>query len=120
MARREVSWSGGKGIGDHTGRHFDQRAGAGKSTALRRLREDLHPDQVRALYLHDTLVNPADPAAGASLECGIGASTREAGRPTRHSDERARAPGHATGSAPGRSEARQLLTRSFNRRRVIS
>ena len=94
--------------------------GAGKSTALRRLREDLHPDQVRALYLHDTLVNPADPAAGASLECGIGASTREAGRPTRHSDERARAPGHATGSAPGRSEARQLLTRSFNRRRVIS
>ncbi|HEY0557744.1 MAG TPA: AAA family ATPase [Thermoanaerobaculia bacterium] len=34
--------------------------GSGKSTALRRLRDDLHPDQVRAVYLHDTLVNPAD------------------------------------------------------------
>lgn len=34
--------------------------GCGKSTALRRLRDDLHPDQVRALYLHDTAVSPSD------------------------------------------------------------
>lgn len=45
--------------------------GAGKSTALRRLREDLHPDQVRALYLHDTLVNPADLCRQIALELGI-------------------------------------------------
>lgn len=34
--------------------------GCGKSTALRRLRDELHPEQVRSLYLHDTAVNPAD------------------------------------------------------------
>lgn len=34
--------------------------GSGKSTALRRLRDELHPEQVRTLYLHDSLVNPAD------------------------------------------------------------
>lgn len=45
--------------------------GSGKSTALRRLREDLHPDQVRALYLHDTLVNPADFCRQLAFELGI-------------------------------------------------
>ena len=34
--------------------------GSGKSTALRRLRDSLHPEKVRAVYLHDTTVNPAD------------------------------------------------------------
>ena len=34
--------------------------GSGKSTALRRLRDDLHPEQVKTLYLYDTAVNPAD------------------------------------------------------------
>jgi len=45
--------------------------GSGKSTALRRLRDDLHPDQVRALYLHDTLVNPADFCRQLALELGL-------------------------------------------------
>lgn len=45
--------------------------GSGKSTALRRLREDLHPDQVRAVYLHDTLVNPADFCRQLALELGL-------------------------------------------------
>jgi len=45
--------------------------GSGKSTALRRLREDLHPDQVRAIYLHDTLVNPADFCRQLALELGL-------------------------------------------------
>jgi len=44
--------------------------GSGKSTALRRLREELHPDQVRALYLHDTLVNPADFCRSLALALG--------------------------------------------------
>src|SRR5262249_24344160 len=42
--------------------------GSGKSTALRRLRDELHPDQVRVLYLHDTLVNPADFCRQLALE----------------------------------------------------
>jgi type II secretory pathway predicted ATPase ExeA len=45
--------------------------GSGKSTALRRLRDDLHPDQVRALYLHDTLVNPADFCRQLALALGL-------------------------------------------------
>lgn len=45
--------------------------GSGKSTALRRLRDGLHPDQVRALYLHDTLVNPADFCRQLALELGL-------------------------------------------------
>ncbi len=45
--------------------------GSGKSTALRRLREDLHPDQVRTLYLHDTLVNPADFCRNLALVLGL-------------------------------------------------
>lgn len=45
--------------------------GSGKSTALRRLRDELHPDQVRALYLHDTLVNPADFCRQLALEMGL-------------------------------------------------
>lgn len=45
--------------------------GSGKSTALRRLREHLHPDQVRAVYLHDTLVNPADFCRQIALELGL-------------------------------------------------
>ncbi|PYQ59431.1 MAG: AAA family ATPase [Acidobacteria bacterium] len=45
--------------------------GSGKSTALRRLRDDLHPDQVRAVYLHDTLVNPADFCRQLAVELGL-------------------------------------------------
>jgi type II secretory pathway predicted ATPase ExeA len=57
----------------------DQRAmglltgepGSGKSTALRRLRDELHPEQVRSIYLHDTAVNPADFCRQIALELGI-------------------------------------------------
>jgi type II secretory pathway predicted ATPase ExeA len=45
--------------------------GSGKSTALRRLRDDLHPDKVRSLYLHDTEVNPADFCRQLALELAI-------------------------------------------------
>lgn len=45
--------------------------GSGKSTALRRLRDDLHPDQVRAVYLHDTAVNPGDFCRQIALELGL-------------------------------------------------
>jgi type II secretory pathway predicted ATPase ExeA len=45
--------------------------GSGKSTALRRLRDELHPDQVRALYLHDTLVNAADFCRQLALQLGL-------------------------------------------------
>lgn len=45
--------------------------GCGKSTALRRLRDDLHPEQVRALYLHDTAVNPGDFCRQIALELGL-------------------------------------------------
>jgi general secretion pathway protein A len=45
--------------------------GSGKSTALRRLREELHPDQVRTIYLHDTLVNTADFCRQLALELGL-------------------------------------------------
>lgn len=45
--------------------------GCGKSTALRRLRDDLHPEQVRALYLHDTAVSPSDLCRQMALELGI-------------------------------------------------
>jgi type II secretory pathway predicted ATPase ExeA len=57
----------------------DQRAmglvtgepGSGKSTALRRLRDELHPEQVRSIYLHDTAVNPADFCRQIALALGI-------------------------------------------------
>jgi general secretion pathway protein A len=45
--------------------------GCGKSTALRRLRDDLHPEQVRTLYLYDTAVNPADFFRQIALELGL-------------------------------------------------
>ncbi len=45
--------------------------GSGKSTALRRLRDDLHPDQVRLLYLHDTAVSPRDFCHQIAFELGI-------------------------------------------------
>lgn len=45
--------------------------GSGKSTALRRLRDDLHPDQVRTLYVHDTVVNPSDFCRQLALELGL-------------------------------------------------
>lgn len=45
--------------------------GCGKSTALRRLRDDLHPEQVRTLYLHDTAVNPGDFCRQIALELGL-------------------------------------------------
>lgn len=45
--------------------------GCGKTTALRRFREALHPDQVRIVYLHDTSVNAADLYRQLALELGI-------------------------------------------------
>ncbi len=45
--------------------------GCGKSTALRRLRDDLHPDQVRTLYLYDTVVNGNDLCRQIALELGL-------------------------------------------------
>ncbi len=45
--------------------------GCGKSTALRRLRDELHPEQVRSLYVHDTAVNPGDFCRQIALELGI-------------------------------------------------
>lgn len=45
--------------------------GSGKSTALRRLRDELHPEQVRILYLHDTAVNPGDFCRQIALELGL-------------------------------------------------
>lgn len=45
--------------------------GCGKSTALRRLRDELHPEQVRSLYVHDTAVNPGDFCRQIALELGL-------------------------------------------------
>lgn len=45
--------------------------GCGKSTALRRLRDSLHPEKVRTIYLHDTDVNPADFFRQFALELGL-------------------------------------------------
>ena len=45
--------------------------GCGKSTALRRLRDDLHPEQVRILYISDTLGTPRELCASIALELGI-------------------------------------------------
>lgn len=45
--------------------------GSGKSTGLRRLRDDLHPEQVRTLYIHDTIVNPRDFCRQIALELGL-------------------------------------------------
>jgi type II secretory pathway predicted ATPase ExeA len=45
--------------------------GCGKTTALRRFKEALHPDQVRIVYLHDTSVNAADLYRQLALELGI-------------------------------------------------
>lgn len=45
--------------------------GSGKSTALRRLRDDLHPDQVRCVYLYDTDVNAADFCRQIALDLGL-------------------------------------------------
>ncbi len=45
--------------------------GSGKSTALRRLRDELHPEQVRSLYIHDTAVNPGDFCRQIALELGL-------------------------------------------------
>lgn len=45
--------------------------GSGKSTALRRLREDLHPEQIRLLYLHDTAVSPREFCDQIAFELGI-------------------------------------------------
>lgn len=45
--------------------------GSGKSTALRRLRDELHPEQVRSLYVHDTAVNPGDFCRQVALELGL-------------------------------------------------
>jgi type II secretory pathway predicted ATPase ExeA len=55
-----------RGIGLLTG-----EPGCGKSTALRRLRDDLHPEKVRTIYLHDTAVNPADFFRQLALELGL-------------------------------------------------
>lgn len=45
--------------------------GSGKSTALRRLRDELHPEQVRSLYVHDTAVSPGDFCRQIALELGL-------------------------------------------------
>ncbi len=45
--------------------------GSGKSTALRRLRDDLHPDQVKTIYLYDTAVSPLDLLRQIALELGL-------------------------------------------------
>lgn len=45
--------------------------GTGKSTALRRLRDELHPEQVRALYLHDTELSARDLCQQIALELGL-------------------------------------------------
>lgn len=45
--------------------------GCGKSTALRRLRDELHPEQVQILYLSDTLGTARDLCALIALELGI-------------------------------------------------
>jgi type II secretory pathway predicted ATPase ExeA len=45
--------------------------GSGKSTALRRLRDAMHPEQVRILYLHDTAVSPRDFCSQIALELGL-------------------------------------------------
>ncbi len=45
--------------------------GSGKTTALRRLRASLHPDQVRPLYVFDTAVNAADLYRQIAAELGI-------------------------------------------------
>lgn len=55
-----------RGIGVLTG-----EPGSGKSTALRRLRDDLHPDQVRTLYIYDTAVNAVDLCRQIALELGL-------------------------------------------------
>ncbi|MBM4397919.1 MAG: AAA family ATPase [Deltaproteobacteria bacterium] len=55
-----------RGIGLVTG-----EPGSGKSTALRRLRDSLHPDQVRTLYVHDTSVNPMDFCRQVALELAL-------------------------------------------------
>lgn len=52
--------------------------GSGKSTALRRLRDELHPDQVRILYLHDTAVSPRDFCHQIALELGLDLSLSRA------------------------------------------
>lgn len=45
--------------------------GCGKTTALRRFKDALHPDQVRVVYLHDTTVNAGDLYRQLALELGI-------------------------------------------------
>lgn len=45
--------------------------GCGKTTALRRFKEALHPDQVRVVYIHDTAVNAGDLYRQLALELGI-------------------------------------------------
>ncbi len=45
--------------------------GSGKSTALRRLRDDVHPEQVRILYLFDTFGSPSDFCRQIALELGL-------------------------------------------------
>ena len=55
-----------RGIGLLTG-----EPGSGKSTALRRLRDSLHPDQIRCLYVYDTAVNAADLFRQIALELAI-------------------------------------------------
>lgn len=45
--------------------------GCGKTTALRRFKEALHPDQVRVIYLYDTGVNAGDLYRQLALELGL-------------------------------------------------
>ena len=72
--------------------------GSGKSTALRRLRDELHPEQVRVVYLHDTAVNPSDFCRQIALELGLepsfSRSLTPAYDPARNSPTLRRAPPH--------------------------
>lgn len=52
--------------------------GSGKSTALRRLRDTVHPDQVRIVYLHDTVVSPRDFCHQIALDLGLDPSPSRA------------------------------------------
>jgi type II secretory pathway predicted ATPase ExeA len=45
--------------------------GTGKSTALRRLRDGVHPERVRPIYLHDTSLNTAGLYTALAIELGL-------------------------------------------------
>jgi type II secretory pathway predicted ATPase ExeA len=50
---------------------FTSEPGCGKSTGLRRLRDELHPERTRAVYLSDTSVHTSDLYRALALELGV-------------------------------------------------